>query len=193
MPWEKSFNESEVVDQVMQVFWNKGYTATSITDLTTATGIKRGSLYNAFDGKHDLFLQALLRYGDGNRTKKLKMLESIESPIESIEMLFSYWLERALRDPDKKGCMLINTAVDFTHHESDVQNAVVEGCDEVVGFCEKQITRGIELGEISNSVEARPTARSLFSALVGILVLGRGAFDATALEQIANETLKLIR
>jgi TetR/AcrR family transcriptional repressor of nem operon len=55
----KSFDDSDVIEQVS---WEKGYTATSISGITTATGIKLGSLDSAFDGKGDLFLRGLLRY-----------------------------------------------------------------------------------------------------------------------------------
>jgi len=62
MPWQKCYNENEVLDNAMKAFWSKGYEATSLRDLVKATGINRGSLYNAFPGKRALFMRALDHY-----------------------------------------------------------------------------------------------------------------------------------
>lgn len=60
MPWEKNFNTDLALQQAMKVFWDKGYDATSMTDLTSAMGINKGSLYNAFGGKTCLVRQGHL-------------------------------------------------------------------------------------------------------------------------------------
>ncbi len=62
MPWEKSFDEGEVVGKAMKVFWEKGFEPSSMADLIAGTGIARGSLYNAFGGKRQLFIKALEKY-----------------------------------------------------------------------------------------------------------------------------------
>lgn len=192
MPWEKSFQESDVIDQAMKVFWEKGYAATSISDITSATGIKRGSLYNAFDGKHDLFVRALLKYGGDQRTSKLRMLETVEDPREAINMFFDSLVKATLADPDKKGCLLFNTALEYSSHDQDVKELVSEGIQEVVTFFEGRIDRGKELGDISNSLDTPSTAKALVAMVVGIRVLGRGAFGKTALRQVAQQAMALI-
>ncbi|TWT84609.1 HTH-type transcriptional repressor ComR [Planctomycetes bacterium CA13] len=192
MPWEKSFEESDVIEQAMEVFWEKGYAATSISDITDATGIKRGSLYNAFDGKHDLFVRALLKYGGDRRTSKLRMLETVDDPREAITMFFDSLVKATLDDPDKKGCLLFNTALEYSSHDDDVKKLVSDGIKEVVTFLEGQINRGKELGNIPDSVDTRPTAKALVALVVGIRVLGRGAFGKTALRQVAQQAIDLI-
>lgn len=192
MPWEKSFEESEVIEQAMEVFWEKGYAATSISDITEATGIKRGSLYNAFDGKHDLFVRALLKYGSDRRTSKLRMLETIDDPREAITMFFDSLVKATLNDPDKKGCLLFNTALEYPSHDDDVKKLVSDGIKEVLSFFEGRIERGKELGKIPDSVDTRPTAKSLIALVVGIRVLGRGAFGKTALQQVAGQAIGMI-
>lgn len=192
MPWEKSFDESDVVEQAMQVFWKKGYAATSISDITGATGIKRGSLYNAFEGKHDIFMRALQKYGGDHRTSKLRMLETVDDPREAIAMFFDFTVKSTLDDPDKKGCLLFNTALDYSLHEDDVKQVVSEGIKEVVTFLEGQIKRGKERGDIPDTVETPATAKALVALVVGIRVLGRGALGKTALQQISQQAIRLI-
>lgn len=192
MPWEKSFDESDVIERAMDVFWKKGYAATSISDITDATGIKRGSLYNAFDGKHDLFVRALLKYGGERRTNKLQMLETVEDPREAIAMFFDSIVKATLDDPDKKGCLLFNTALEFSSHDDDVKKLVSQGINEVVTFFEGRIDRGKELGSIRNSLDTQSTAKALVALVVGIRVLGRGAFGKAALRQVAQQAVDLI-
>ena len=192
MPWEKSFDESDVIEQAMEVFWQKGYAATSISDITDATGLKRGSLYNAFDGKHDLFVRGLLKYGNDRRTSKLRILETVDDPREAIRMFFDSLVKATLNDPDKKGCLLFNTALEYPSHDDVVKKLVNDGIKEVVTFFEGRINRGKELGIIPDSVETRPAAKALIALVVGIRVLGRGAFGRTALQQVAQQAIDLI-
>jgi len=192
MPWEKTFDESDVIDRAMQIFWEKGYAATSITDITDATGIKRGSLYNAFEGKHDLFLKSILKY-EGQRWRKLLgQLQNIDDPREAISMLFDRTVQDSLSDPEKKGCLLVNTSLHYSQHEDDVKEIVSEAFKERTAFIEKSIKRGQERGVIPATVEPRPTTRALIAMLVGIRVLGRGAFGKAALQQIADQAKRLI-
>ena len=192
MPWEKTFEESEVIGQVMQVFWEKGYSATSISDITEATGIKRGSLYNAFDGKRELFFRALLKYDNEERKRLLRELESVDDPRDAIETFFNGLVKASLNDPDKKGCLLVNTSLDYSIHDEEVQKVVSDSFKEIANFFEKSLKRGQELGRIPCSIEPRSTAKALVALIVGIRVMGRGIYGKAALEQIANQAKRLI-
>ncbi len=193
MPWKKSFEESDVIDTVMNVFWNKGYEATSISDLTEATGLKRGSLYNAFgDGKQELFFRSLKKYDTEQRSAILLQLESIESPMAAFDTLFDALVQQAMADTEKKGCLLVNTALNITHHDEAVRKLVTKGLDEFASFFERLIKRGQSAGEIPESVQARPTAKTLLTLVVGIRVMSRGVLSRTALRQIAQQAKTLI-
>ena len=192
MPWEKSFEESDVVEQAMQVFWEKGYAATSISDITNATGIKRGSLYNAFDGKDDLFMQGLLKYDIERRRKSLQELEAIDDPREAISKFFDRVVQHSLNDDEKKGCLLVNTSLECPQHNAEVQQVVADAFKGIAAFFEKQIKRGQERGVISETVEPRPTAKALIALLVGIQVMGRGTFGKAALQQISEQAKRMV-
>ncbi|QDS94498.1 HTH-type transcriptional repressor ComR [Roseimaritima multifibrata] len=192
MPWEKSFEESDVVEQAMRVFWQKGYNATSISDITAATGIKRGSLYNAFNGKEDLFLRSLMKYDQEHRKILLDQVDAIDDPREAIASLFDGIVDDSLSDLDKKGCLLVNTSLDYSLADEDVQKVVADAFQELTRFFEKQIKRGQQRGDIPSTLSARSTARTLLSLLIGIRVLGRGLYGKTALRQIAEQAKRLI-
>lgn len=192
MPWEKTFDESEVIEKTMAVFWEKGYAATSISDITAATGLKRGSLYNAFNGKEDLFLQALLKYDNERRRKMLRQLESLDDPREAIYRFFDRIVETSLSDPHRRGCMLVNTSLDYSQHTEGAQRVVADAFKELTDFFERLIERGQTRGDIPQTVEPVATANALLAYLVGIRVLGRGVVSEGALQQMAAGAKGLI-
>lgn len=193
MPWEKSFDENAVIEQIMEVFWEKGYEATSISDLTEATGLKRGSLYNAFgDGKQELFLRSLLKYDREQRAATIKQLEAIEDPIAALDELFDALVQQAMADTEKKGCMLVNTSLNMAHYDESVQKLIIKGMEEFAAFFERLVKRGQTTGQISELVKPRPTSRALLTFVVGIRVMSRGVLNKTALKQAAEQAKALI-
>ena len=187
MPWEKSFDEQEVVDKAMQVFWKKGYEATSIADLIESTGINRGSLYNAFGGKKQLFMQSLIKYDTDTRRAILAELERLDNPTLAFKKFFTMLAQQELNDPDKKGCFLVNTAIELYGHDDETQSLLRQGAAEFESF----FRRGIEVAQIRNemptSLDATATAKVLYSLVVAMRVLGRGLYDETALLAIAKQ------
>ncbi|QDS87875.1 HTH-type transcriptional repressor ComR [Rosistilla oblonga] len=192
MPWEKSFDEAEVLDKAMHVFWEKGYASTSITDLTTATGIQRGSLYNAFSGKQELFVRSLLKYDTEQRRTLIQKLERMDDPLKAFKFLFDAIVKQSLSDPKKKGCFLINTSLTLGDHDAAAQKIVGTSLREFTEFFEQQIKLGQQRKQIPKSVDPEPTARTLFALLVGMRVMARGSFDKPALQQVADQAMRLV-
>ncbi len=192
MPWKKTFDVAVAVDRAKFVFWNKGFEGASIFDLLKATGIKRGSLYNAFGGKLELFVKTLLKYDGEIREYNLGPFEAYEVPRAGIIDFFNFVVDQSLNDKDKKGCFLINTAVEFPIHDTEVQEIVKNGLDEVSNFFQRMIERGQARSEIREDLNAEETAKALLGLLVGIRVLARGALDASSLKAIAKSAEQLL-
>lgn len=193
MPWEKSFKEEEAVGKAMELFWEKGYEPASISDLIEATGVNRGSLYNAFGGKQKLFLKALIKYECDNSRKVISQLEAMDDPIRSIQYLFDAIVKETVEDKQKKGCFLINTALELAIHDEDVNSIVIEGLGRVEAFLRRSIEVAQARGDIPAAVDAPATAKALFASIVGIRVLGRGVFQKEALDVIADQAKRLLR
>lgn len=192
MPWEKSFDLDEATDRAMKVFWAKGYEATSITDLTNGMGINKGSLYNAFGNKKDLFTRALLKYDRDNRQKALAQLAKTDDPVEAVTTLFDGLIAESLADSDKKGCLLVNTAIDLPNHQQDVREFVTNALGEFEEFFETMVRRGQENGKTPASLNPNETAKALLSLVVGLRVLARGVFDVVGLTAIRNQAINLL-
>lgn len=193
MPWEKSFNVDTVLDRATEVFWAKGYEAASMSDLIKATGINKGSMYNAFGSKNALFVRALMRYDQQRRAKMLAELGALNDPMVAIDRLFSRLVDISIKDSDKKGCLLVNTALDLPNHSTEVQRLVKKGFLEFERFFESQLELGKRNKTIAKDLDTSQTAKSLLGLVVGIRVLSRGVFEGDGLKAIHKQAIELIR
>ncbi len=193
MPWEKTFNLDDAIDRATQVFWSKGYEASSLSDLLKAIGINKGSFYNAFGSKKKLFTESLYKYEREQRRDVLAGFEALKDPLKAIERFFDAMIQQSLNDTDKKGCFIVNTALDLPHHDDDIQTAVNKALKDTERFFKQQIELGIKTGAIATAVNADECAKALLTLLVGLRVLARGVFDKTSLTAIKTQALALIK
>ena len=191
MPWEKSFDEEAAIENAMLVFWEKGYEATSIANLIESTGINRGSLYNAFGGKRQLFTQSLLKYDTETRRAFIAQLEALDNPKLAFKTLFDTLVQQSKNDIQPKGCFLVNTSVEIAFHDEETRDIVTQGFMEFEAF----FRRGIEVAQsrkdMPSTIDASATAKTLFSLVVAIRVLGRGVYDELSLQVIADQAENL--
>ncbi|MEM6530436.1 MAG: TetR/AcrR family transcriptional regulator, partial [Chloroflexota bacterium] len=125
MPRPKSFNREKVVQQAMNVFWEHGYEATSISDLTEATSLKPGSLYNTFGSKHELYLESLDFYEKHVGSSLFAVLDEPVSGLEAIRQLFSQLIESSRVDP--RGCFMHNAIMERSTCDEDVEQRACMG------------------------------------------------------------------
>lgn len=192
MPWVKDFDVDEAVDRAKEVFWAKGYEATSMADLTKAMQINKGSLYNAFGNKKDLFTRALLKYDRESRQAAIEQLDAVEDPLVAIRTLFDGLVAESLADQERKGCLLVNTALDLPNQPEDVQRMITSALEELEAFFQRTIARAQARGQVPETLDAKETAKSLLTQVVGLRVLARGVFDPESLKVIADQALARI-
>jgi len=192
MPWVKDFDVDGAVDRAMKVFWAKGYEATSISDLVAAMRINKGSLYNAFGSKKALFTRAFLKYDRENRQASLKRLEAMDDPVLAIETLFDSLIAESAADTERKGCFLVNTALELPNHPEDIQDMVTSALQDFERFFERTIKAAQARGDVPSGLDAGAAATSLLTQVVGLRVLARGAFDAVSLNAIRTQALQHI-
>ncbi|MGK0171998.1 MAG: TetR/AcrR family transcriptional repressor of nem operon [Gammaproteobacteria bacterium] len=190
MPWEKSFDEDAAVADAMKVFWEKGFESASISDLIAETGVSRGSLYNAFGGKKQLFIKTLLRYDQENRRANLSELEAMDDPKRAIRMFFDRIVTSTAADVEKKGCFFVNTVSELAVHGEEVNQIIRKGICELEAFFRRSIELAQVRKDIPEHVDPAATAKGLLALIVAIRVLGRGAYSKPALTTIADQALR---
>ena len=193
MARSRSFNEEEVLDKAVEVFWAKGYEATSMQDLVDAMGIQRGSLYGAFGSKQQLFLKALNRYGEMVIKQLLEILESKPAAIESIEFFFAQLVEHLLASGPLRSCLVTNSAIERGLSDEATRKKVLHLLHSLEKGFYQALLRAQQSGEITSGHNLTGLAEYLTSSMQGLLVMGKVCSDRAVLERINQITLSAIR
>lgn len=172
MPWETKFNIEETLEKALMAFWEYGYNATSMRDLTRCMGINSGSIYSTFGNKRTLFLSALRHYNTIS-ANQLQKFEKMSSSKKGIISFFEHIRNMTLSGCDTNGCFVLNTTLEMAPHDKEMCDIVSRGQDIMKDFFKRLIKRGQINGEINKSISAADTSELLLSLLLGVRVLTR--------------------
>ena len=187
----REFDEEAVLDAAVECFWARGYEATSVRDLIEKTGLTGASLYNAFGDKRSLYQKALGHYVDQSVADRIRRCEGL-APRQAIGEFFAEIVERSLRDRERKGCMLVNAALDVTPHDPGFQRIVAEVLIQIEAFFRRCVEAGQVDGTIAKSHAPEQLARHLLGVLLGVRVLARVRPERTLLEGIVGSAFALL-
>lgn len=188
----REFDEREVLDAAVQCFWERGYEATSVRELAERMGITGASLYNAFGDKRSLYRRALDHYVKASFGDRVGRFEGKLPPRAAIEAFFREITERSLDDPARKGCMLVNSALEVAPHDPEFLAAVSDVLRQVEAFFHRCVAAGQANGTISRAQEADDLARLLLGVLLGIRVLARTRPERALLEGLLRPAFALL-
>jgi len=188
----RTFEEATALDAAMNCFWQRGYEATSVRDLASAMEIGGTSLYNAFGDKRTLFVRALERYMDGATRERIARLEQTLPPKQAIRRFIGDIIECSVNDRDRRGCFLINSALEVAPHDPELGEEIARRLSEIEGFFRRTIKAGQADGSIARERNAQDLARLLLGVLLGIRVLARSKPERALLEGVARPALALL-
>lgn len=188
----KEFDEDKAIDGAVDCFWARGYEATSVRDLAEHMGIGGASLYNAYGGKRALFVTALERYANRSSRERIARLEAAGQPKQAIEAFLAEIIDRSLKDRQRKGCLLVNSALDVAPHDAEIGKVVAGYLEEIRVFFQRNIEAGRRAGQVRRNVDAAGVSAHLLGVLLGIRVLARTRPDRTLLESVVRPALDLL-
>ncbi|MEK6632614.1 MAG: TetR/AcrR family transcriptional regulator [Nitrospirota bacterium] len=193
MPRPKEFNPDEALEKAMQVFWHKGYEATSMEDLLTAMNLNRGSLYATFGDKRELFLKAMDLYCTGGGIgKRISILSQPGPAIPLVHQFLESMLEFALSDPQRRGCLIANTAMELAPHQTDIAKKVSGRLQHLEDAFFTLLTRAKQEGELPKNKDPRALARVLVTMMQGTIVMVKAGTPADAVRQTAETALSIL-
>ena len=176
----------------IECFWQRGYAATSVRDLTDRMGISGPSLYNAYGDKHGLFVQALERYLDESTRARIGRLESSLPPKQAIRRFIQEVIERSVNDRERRGCFLINSALEVAPHDKKLGALIADRLGEIEAFFYRSIKAAQADGTVPRERVAKDLARLLLGVLLGVRVLARSNPERALLEGVARPALALL-
>lgn len=187
----QEFNREETLTKAMQIFWQKGYKATSMKDLINEMGIQPGSIYNAFGDKHTLFIEAVKLYGDVITTNAIKTLRKDGSPMDNLKQFFNEFVERPI---DKKciGCLVVNSVVELAPHDKEAEKVIKSILTKIENAFFDCLERAVDLGEISSSKNIKALSRYLASSTHGLLITGKASATREEMRDIVEIILSTL-
>jgi TetR/AcrR family transcriptional regulator, transcriptional repressor for nem operon len=189
----REFDEHQVLEAARDAFWNTGYEGTSIDDLTTATGLGKGSLYAAFGGKRELFERV---FSDHCAKAVARTAERLAGPdAGALERLRKYVYRTATNSGpagDGLGCLIAKTTAEIGNTDPVIgaqTRATYEALAESLIAC---IAAAQRHGDIAASADPRSLGTLLLAALRGIESLGKGGVPAAMLRRAAEAALEAL-
>lgn len=184
----RGFEDDVVVDRAMDEFWTHGYANTSPAQLAAATGIGKGSLYNAFNSKRELFDRALARYGLLVSELGHDLLSRPGSTRECIGSALRYFVDSDLAQPVRRGCLVANTAAELAGHDPEIARTIHSMQEQTIAALAARIEQGRCDGDVNTAVGARVFAEFLANTLAGLRVMAM-TYDAPTLHRIIDSAL----
>lgn len=167
----REFDEEKVLEAAMDAFWAKGYEATSLADLCECTGLHKGSLYQAFGDKHQLFMRALCHYSNEEFQSVMAVAFNSDSPLENVRAAIHKIMEDA---GNEKGCLMINSMVELAPHDPEVKAALKTFGEQRIRAMTDMIGKARDAGEIRAELEPDVLARQLMMSLAGAAAMVKG-------------------
>ncbi len=188
----REFDEQQALLKAMHMFWQKGYEATSISDLTEAMGIQRPSLYGTFGSKEELFNAALHKYADLSLAYIGAKLRKAPSAREAVRLyLLGITNNEDGKQPDW-GCLCVNTLTEMAPRNTSLARFTSEFQMNLAALLRETIEAGMQRGELSAELNAASAATALTIAAVGLTVTMKGQPDRVAMEEAIEQLVHLL-
>lgn len=187
----KQFDQDQALSKALQLFWMKGYEATSMQELVEAMGINRASLYQTYGNKYDLYVASMDRYIDTSIELFRQTLENTGPALGSLQTLFQNLILNSLQS-GMYGCFINNTAVELGVHDQALAKKIRDVWDQFEDVFTQIIQRAIDNGELKPDIDVQLTAQLLNTHLQGLIVQSKTSISKKKLFDSIDLIFRLI-
>lgn len=188
----REFDEQQVVDRAMELFWHEGYGRASLPRILERTGIARGTLYRTFGDKRGLFLRAFERYGQVAVEVLDQTLKEASSPLAGVRAVLEQWRQNA-RSADYAGCLLFNSVGEFSgSEESELRRVTLEALGGVEQSFQRALNAAVEAGELPPAFDVEAMVHALLGVASAVVTLGRPDARPDAVDGILDTALRAL-
>jgi TetR/AcrR family transcriptional repressor of nem operon len=178
----KSFDEDVVLEQAAELFWDRGYEATSLADLEAHLGLGRQSLYNTFGDKHKLFLKALERYRRAMGDPGFSALNAPHAGLSAIRRFFRWSVDMLTVPGPRRGCMVANTILELGNQDADALVQCNHSRDVLERAFRRALTHARTDGDVRQDLDVDAAATMLVTLNYGLTVLAKTGARARELQ-----------
>jgi TetR/AcrR family transcriptional repressor of nem operon len=192
----RPYDREAALDAAVDLFWTKGYHATSLKDLEAALHMKPGSIYAAFSSKQALYLAALERYFESSRDGLAKAMQQAVSPIEALSDYLLQLARSRSGTPQGRACMLVKTVIDTTTTDAVIAGQANDYLSQIQADFAAAFDRAKVIGEISPELDSSRLAsryQANVTALRIELLRGTGQAELNALAEDMIQDLERLK
>lgn len=183
-----TFDRDDKIEEAMELFWEKGYEATSVQDLVDRLDLNRSSLYNAFGGKHELYLEALDRYRQAGLQRLRRQLRDAPTAMDGIRQAFMDVAEQATASCH--GCFTMNAAVECAPRDPSIRDRARDSFETRRALFRAAVEQAQDEGAIDPSRDAEALGRHLTNTFNGIQMTAKTEPPDEVVQDIVEETLR---
>ncbi len=183
----RAYEPDVALARALDVFWKDGFAATSLDDLSAATGMNRPSLYGAFGDKRELYKKSYQSYRDRARAQMGEVF-SADMPLRPMLLrIYAIALDMYLSGDDgPRGCFTVMTATSEAVFDPDIRALVVSGLAEMDRFFARLFVQAKERGELAGSADPQVLAQLASATIHTIAIRARAQTPRAELEAIVN-------
>ena len=187
----KEFDETEVLDQALELFRARGFKHTSFEDLTQQLGVSRQSLYDTYGDKQTLYHTALKRYLD-------RSLEAIRAKLDDpapIRELLAGLFEGMIAGNCSKGspgCLMVNSMVEQAPHDAEIRALAQVHARGIEGLFSSRLSEAQRKGEIDRTRDPVALARFFYHTMLGLSVASRALNERDSLRDSVRIALQVL-
>lgn len=181
-----------IIHKVAPIFNKHGYSGTSMSDLTKATGFSKGAIYGNFKNKEELAFIAF-KYNVDRVVNQIRAeLEVIESPIQRLYGLTNFYRRYKAYTIEYGGCPIVNIGVDANHENPKLLKRVQDVISKLQYLITKMITNAIEAGEIKKSINPEKYGKFFFTLIEGAVFMAATMNDDSYLQEMMGRIDEII-
>jgi TetR/AcrR family transcriptional repressor of nem operon len=185
----RNFDAEQALESAMQVFWSKGYEATSLADLIEVMEISKSSFYQTFESKHQLFQNCINHYQDRYIESITDSLQKAKTGYAFIEATFQSIAEKARPSGDRRGCLIQNCVSEFAQRDPVIAKVIAKGMKNITDIFLSAIKRAQDEGDISKNKKPLPLARYLVSSMNGQMTMIKAGASPSVIKEVTQVVL----
>jgi len=176
----------------MLVFWEKGYEGTSISDLESAMGLTRTSIYNAFGNKRKVFERILDCYRESVMSALFTDMDSAPDIREGIRRLLNGALDIHFDEEHPGGCLVVLSLVEKEQHDAQARASLEQTIQGLKQALQARLNAAKKSGELAQDIDAGVTATTIASVMTGMMVLGKANFSRPMMKKTVKQIVGLL-
>jgi TetR/AcrR family transcriptional regulator, transcriptional repressor for nem operon len=186
----RQFDEDALLEVALKTFWQNGFAATSMIDMAAATGVQRGSLYNAYGDKEQLFLLAFERYASRFLDSVRQALSSDPDPAVALMAWFEQVIANMSEGAPSRGCLTTKTAIELPLAGKAIEARIKRLLEELTALIRNALSTPAARRKLSCDPDVAADLAVTFTR--GLAVMERAYRNPQHLEKMSQQFVRIL-